>query len=104
MAQEQPQKVSKKENKKYNKNPKQKLKQFERMKNLSIDMKNCLIKGELENFSKLMDKSWYLKTINPMATNKKIDKVYDLAKEAGAAGENTGSWTKWVPSLIYWIF
>ena len=28
----------------------------------------------------------YLKTINPMATNKKIDKVYDLAKEAGAVG------------------
>ena len=57
------------------------------MKNLSIDMKNCLIKGKLENFSKLMDKSWYLKkTINPMATNKKIDKIYDLAKKAGAVG------------------
>jgi len=79
--------IQKKRIEKYKKNPKQKLKQFEKMKNLSIDMKNCLIKGELENFSKLMDKSWYLKkTINPMATNKKIDKVYDLAKEAGAVG------------------
>ena len=79
--------IQKKRIEKYNKNPKQKLKQFEKMKNLSIDMKNFLIKGELENFSKLMDKSWYLKkTINPMATNKKIDKIYDLAKEAGAVG------------------
>ena len=79
--------IQKKRIEKYNKNPKQKLKQFEKMKNLSIDMKNCLIKGELENFSKLMDKSWYLKkTINPMPTNKKIDKIYFLAKKAGAVG------------------
>ena len=57
------------------------------MRNLSIDMKNCLIKGELENFGKLMDRSWYLKKIiNPMATNKKIDKIYDITKEAGAIG------------------
>ena len=72
---------------KYKKNPKQKVKQFEKMRNLSIDMKNCLIKGELENFGKLMDRSWYLKKIiNPMATNKKIDKIYDITKEAGAIG------------------
>jgi D-glycero-alpha-D-manno-heptose-7-phosphate kinase len=72
---------------KYKKNPEQKIKQFEKMRNLSIDMKNCLIKGELENFGKLMDRSWYLKKIiNPMATNKKIDKIYDITKEAGAIG------------------
>ena len=28
----------------------------------------------------------FKKNINPMATNKKIDKIYDLAKEAGAVG------------------
>lgn len=72
---------------KYKKNPNQKIKQFEKMKNLSIDMKNCLIKGDLKNFGKLMDRSWYLKKIiNPKATNKRIDKIYDLAKEAGAIG------------------
>ena len=42
----------------------------------------------------------FKKTINPMATNKKIDKIYDLAKEAGAVVENIGSWTKWIPSYI----
>ena len=72
---------------KYKKNPKKKIKQFENMRNLSIDMKNCLIKGELENFGKLMDRSWNLKKIiNSKSTNKKIDKIYNLAKQAGAIG------------------
>ena len=72
---------------KYNKNPKQKINQFEQMKNLSIKIKNCLLKGQLENFGKLMDKSWSLKKIiNLKSTNKRIDKIYDLAKEAGAIG------------------
>ena len=57
------------------------------MRDLSIDMKNCLIKGELKKFGKLMDRSWYLKKIiNPNTTSKKIDKIYDLAKDAGAIG------------------
>tara|TARA_B100000902_G_C27316319_1_gene921555 strand:+ start:1482 stop:2888 length:1407 start_codon:yes stop_codon:yes gene_type:complete len=72
---------------KYKKNPNKKLKQFKKMRDLSIDMKNCLIKGELKKFGKLMDRSWYLKKIiNPNTTSKKIDKIYDLAKDAGAIG------------------
>lgn len=71
----------------YKKNPKSKIIKFNKTRNLSIDMKNYLIKGDLENFGKSMDLSWNLKKqISPKSSNKKIDKVYNEAKKIGALG------------------
>ena len=71
----------------YKKNPKSKISIFNKIRRLSIDMKNYLIKGELEKFGKSMDQSWKLKKmISPESTTKKINEIYNLAKNAGALG------------------
>ena len=51
------------------------------------EMKKNLINGNLDNFYKLIDKSWYLKKkINRGASTKQIDKIYQTAINNGAAG------------------
>ncbi|MDC1177531.1 CBS domain-containing protein [Candidatus Pelagibacter sp.] len=71
----------------YKKNPKSKINKFKKIRELSINMKNSLIKGDLEKFGKLMDRSWELKKqLNPNSTNKKLDSIYTEAKKNGALG------------------
>tara|TARA_B100000579_G_scaffold387212_1_gene359455 strand:- start:1057 stop:2463 length:1407 start_codon:yes stop_codon:yes gene_type:complete len=71
----------------FRKNPSSKTNKFKKIRNLSIDMKNFLINGELEKFGKSMDTSWQLKKqLNPRSTNKKLDKIYSEAKKSGVLG------------------
>ena len=68
-------------------NAKSKNSKFNKIRDLSIQMKNYLIKGDLEKFGKSMDLSWKLKKkISPKSSNKKIDKIYNEAKSSGALG------------------
>tara|TARA_Y100001958_G_C21209251_1_gene535106 strand:+ start:244 stop:1647 length:1404 start_codon:yes stop_codon:yes gene_type:complete len=71
----------------YKRDPKSKINNFKKIRNLSLEMKNFLIKGELEKFGKLMDFSWKLKKlVNPSSTNKKLNRIYLNAKKNGALG------------------
>lgn len=71
----------------YKKNPKSKKNYFNKIRNLSINMKNFLINGDLEKFGESMDRSWYLKKqLNPISSNKKLDKFYNLARKNGVLG------------------
>ena len=50
-------------------------------------MKKNLINGNLDNFYKLIDKSWHLKKkINYGVSTKQIDKIYQTAIKNGAVG------------------
>ena len=54
---------------------------------IASEMKKNLINGNLDNFYKLIDKSWHLKKkINRGASTKQIDKIYQTAINNGAAG------------------
>ena len=71
----------------YKKNPKSKKNYFSKIRNLSINMKNFLINGELEKFGEAMDRSWYLKKqLNPKSSNKKLDNFYTFAKKNEVLG------------------
>lgn len=60
---------------------------FKEMQNTAIEIKQELISGNLKRFGDLLDKAWNLKKkINSKITNKKIDHIYSLAKDAGALG------------------
>lgn len=53
----------------------------------SIDMKDALLKGEIDMFGKLLEDGWQQKKRrDPDITNKEIDKIYTYAKNAGAVG------------------
>ena len=69
------------------KNPKPKIEKFNKIRSLSIEMKNYLIKGELNKFGLSMHKSWNLKKkLSPNSTSKKIDKIYEVCRKNGALG------------------
>tara|TARA_A100001015_G_scaffold320157_1_gene445549 strand:+ start:180 stop:1583 length:1404 start_codon:yes stop_codon:yes gene_type:complete len=71
----------------YKKNPKSKKIYFNKMRNLSIHMKNFLINGDLDKFGESMDRSWFLKKqLNSNSSNKKLDKFYNIAKKNGVLG------------------
>lgn len=57
------------------------------IKQLAIEMKNALVTGKLGKFGLLLDEAWqYKKRMAEGITNQYIDKIYDIAKEAGALG------------------
>jgi len=56
-------------------------------KKMALDMKNCLLKGDFDEFGKLLDVAWQTK--KQMAsgiTNKRIDDLYEAARTRGAVG------------------
>jgi len=57
------------------------------LKEQAMEMKNALLRGDLFRIGEILDWGWQLKkkTSNKM-TNAYIDKVYQVAKESGAAG------------------
>lgn len=60
---------------------------LERIKNITGDMKNALLVGDLDKFGELMDESWnYKKKLAKGISNKDIDKMYDTAMANGAIG------------------
>lgn len=62
-------------------------------KKTALEMKSCLMKGELDEFAKLFNLSWEQKKhFSSLITNPYIDSILDFAKKNGAdAGKITGA-------------
>jgi len=57
------------------------------IKEISYKMKEALLKGEIHEIGRLLDKSWAdKKRMSSAITNKDLDKIYNSAIEAGANG------------------
>lgn len=70
-----------------NKNKKKISKYYKYFKENSLKMKKALILNKLDDFSKLLDESWFLKTkVTPYSTNLKIKKIYNNLKLKGMIG------------------
>jgi D-glycero-alpha-D-manno-heptose-7-phosphate kinase len=60
---------------------------FIKIKEISKEMKKCLLRGKVKQFGDLLDISWVLKKkFSPFSSNKKIDKIYEVIKKNGALG------------------
>lgn len=56
-------------------------------KQLALDMKSALLKGELSRFGELLEAAWESKRrLSPKITTERIDELYSLAKRSGALG------------------
>lgn len=56
-------------------------------KQLAIEMKDALLRGELALFGELLDRAWRAKrAMSPRIPNGFIDELYETAREAGALG------------------
>jgi len=57
------------------------------IKEISYQMKEALLKGEIHEIGRLLDKSWTdKKRMSSAITNSELDKIYNSAIEAGANG------------------
>jgi len=57
------------------------------IKEISYKMKEALLKGDIHEIGRLLDKSWSdKKRMSSAITNKELDKIYNSAIEAGANG------------------
>jgi len=57
------------------------------LKELATAMKDSLLQDNLQEFGRLLDRSWeYKKMMSPRITTGRIDELYSLAKESGALG------------------
>ena len=60
---------------------------LDRLKEITIEMKNSLLLGELEDFGALLDEAWKCKkNMAKQITNPQIDQLYSLARANGAIG------------------
>jgi D-glycero-alpha-D-manno-heptose-7-phosphate kinase len=58
-----------------------------RIKEIGLEIKNSIERGNLDNFGRLMDEHWQVKKImSTKMSDPNIDKMYVLAKERGALG------------------
>tara|TARA_B110000008_G_C16972808_1_gene564646 strand:+ start:2309 stop:3697 length:1389 start_codon:yes stop_codon:yes gene_type:complete len=58
-----------------------------KIRSISKEMKQCLLRGKVKKFGDLLDISWtFKKKIFPHSSNSKIDKIYDVIKKNGALG------------------
>lgn len=56
-------------------------------KRLAIDMKNELLRGNIDEMGRLLDEGWQLKKhFTEGISNEQIDRIYDKARQAGALG------------------
>jgi D-glycero-alpha-D-manno-heptose-7-phosphate kinase len=56
-------------------------------KKLALDMKNCLLKGDFDDFGRMLDTSWQTKKMMASGiTNQRIDDLYEMARSNGAVG------------------
>ena len=56
-------------------------------KNIAYEMKNKLLKGQLDNFGELLDKAWQTKkSFSTKITTTYLDEIYDFALSEGAIG------------------
>jgi len=57
------------------------------LKVLTIEMKNALLRRELDNFGELLHKEWqYKKLLSSKISNAQLDQLYEIAREQGARG------------------
>lgn len=57
------------------------------LKALTIEMKNALLRRELDNFGELLHREWqYKKTLSSRISNPQLDELYETAREHGALG------------------
>ncbi len=57
------------------------------LKALTIEMKNALLRRELDNLGELLDKEWqYKKRLSSKISNPRLDRLYEIAREHGALG------------------
>ncbi|MCK5561469.1 MAG: GHMP kinase [Thermoplasmata archaeon] len=60
---------------------------LEELKNIAYEMKNALLKGDLNNFGDMLHQCWeHKKQLAKHITNPQIDKLYDKARAKGALG------------------
>ena len=56
-------------------------------KTLAVEMKNMLLRGDLDQFGELLGEAWHQKKkMSPLITNPYIDELYEAATECGALG------------------
>ncbi len=69
------------------KNTRDKIESLDKMKELSFELKDSLIKKDLTRFGELLHRNWeYKKKLASGITNPVIDRHYNLALKAGALG------------------
>ena len=57
------------------------------LKALTIEMKNALLRRELDDFGELLHKEWQCKKmLSSKISNAQIDRLYEIAREQGALG------------------
>lgn len=57
------------------------------LKALTIEMKNALLRREIDDFGELLHREWqYKKTLSSKISNRQLDSLYDIAREHGALG------------------
>lgn len=60
---------------------------LEGLKEIAIEMKNTLLKGQINEFGLILNRAWrYKKNLDKAISNKQIDLMYETAKEKGAIG------------------
>jgi D-glycero-alpha-D-manno-heptose-7-phosphate kinase len=60
---------------------------LEKLKNIAYEMKNSLLKGDLNDFGEMLHQCWESKKeLAPDITNEQIDKLYKKARSRGALG------------------
>lgn len=57
------------------------------LKQVTIEMKNCLLQSRLDDFGAMLHEEWqYKKQLDSQISNPEIDELYDAARQAGAIG------------------
>ena len=63
------------------------LNHYVKLKEMALDMKNSIIKGEISNMGNLLDIAWHnKKMIAPTISNERIELIYSKAMKNGAIG------------------
>jgi len=62
------------------------LKNFEKMTKLAVEMKESLLKGRVKKFGDLLNESWQIKKAFSNASNNNVDILYSSAMQEGALG------------------
>ena len=58
-----------------------------RLKAISVEMKNCIVGGELEHFGPLLHEQWeQKKQLSARISTPELDTIYETARGAGATG------------------
>ena len=60
---------------------------YEKLSEITLAMKDTLLKGQLNIFANLLDDAWKIKkNFSPKISNNLVDDLYDSSKKSGAIG------------------